>query len=83
MGAPKIRTPKPRLTPMTNGRNGGDRKSKHAIAARINLVAEIGQHRQQLDDHIRRLREQHGDSAVDQALALLRQRDRIAIPARK
>ena len=48
---------------MTNGRIGGDRKSKQAIAARSNLVNEIGERRAQLDDHIRRLRHVHGNAA--------------------
>jgi phage shock protein A len=62
-----------------NGRIGGDRTSKQAKAARANLVDEISAHRRQLDDYIRELRRQHGDSAVDQALALLRQRERINV----
>jgi hypothetical protein len=45
-------------------------------------VDEIGEHRRKLDDHIRQLRLQHGNSAVDSALAVLRQRDAIVIRPR-
>lgn len=48
------------------------------------LVADISEHRQRLDqtffDHIRQLRHEHGDRAVDEALATLRkQREAVAV----
>jgi hypothetical protein len=61
---------------MSDGR-GGDRRSEKARAEQAarrpnSLASEIAEQRQRLDqtfyEHIRKLRQQHGDRAVDQAL---------------
>ena len=71
-----------------NGKHrGGDRRSEKARAhqaGRVALVTEIAERRQRLNqnfyDHLRRLRQLHGDRAVDQALSVWReQRNAVAI----
>jgi hypothetical protein len=61
---------------------GGDQKSAKVKAARANLVHDIAERRRQLDSYIDQLRQLHGNAPVDQALARLEQRDRIAIAPR-
>jgi hypothetical protein len=61
---------------------GGDMKSAKAKATRDNLANDIGERRAALADYIRQLRQRHGDAAVNEALARLEQRDRIAIAPR-
>ena len=72
----------------TGKRRGGDRRSAKAkalqAANRPSLVTEISERRQRLDQtfyhHLRKLRRQHGDQAVDRALATLQQqRDAVAV----
>ena len=71
-----------------SGKRGGDRRSEKAraeqAARRPSLVSEIAEQRQRLDqtfyEHIRKLRQQHGDHAVDQALSVWQQqRNAVAV----
>ena len=80
--------PEPRRT----GKRGGDRRSEHARTAQTakqpNLVATIAARRQHLDqvffNDLRKLRREHGDAAVDRALAAIeQQRNAVAVAPRK
>jgi hypothetical protein len=71
-----------------SGKRGGDRRSEKARAERAarqpSLVSEIAEQRQRLDQtfykHIRKLRHEHGNRAVDQALSVWQQqRNAVAV----
>jgi hypothetical protein len=67
----------------TNGKIGGDRKSREAReqqAARATLADQISA---RFNEHVRELRHVHGDRAVDRAIDELRQQSRVMIPPRR